>query len=81
MMFLILCFLIFIAMILWNGFKETVDQLVDIAEQLKKIGGMFDWSKEINTSIPKYYKWTQWLFLELYNNTFYEFVRQRNIQF
>ncbi len=38
MMFLILCVLIFIAMILWNGFKETVDQLVDIEEQLKKIG-------------------------------------------
>lgn len=37
MMFLILCVLIFIAMILWNGFKETVDQLVDIEEQLKKI--------------------------------------------
>ena len=38
MMFLILCVLVFIAMIRWNGFKETINQLVDIEEQLKKIG-------------------------------------------
>ena len=38
MMFLILCVLVFIAMILWNGFKETVNQLVDIEEALKKVG-------------------------------------------
>jgi 4-hydroxybenzoate polyprenyltransferase len=37
-LFLILCVLIFIAMILWNGFKETVNQLVDIEEALKKVG-------------------------------------------
>jgi hypothetical protein len=36
-MFLILCALIFIAMILWNGFKETIDQLVDMEKEIKKL--------------------------------------------
>jgi len=35
-------------------------------EQLKKLGLMYDWEKEINTSSPEYYKWTQWLFGVLY---------------
>ena len=34
--------------------------------QLKKLGLMYDWEKEIDTSSPKYYKWTQWLFRVLY---------------
>ena len=37
MMFLILCVLVFIAMILWNGFKDTVRELEDIEEELKRI--------------------------------------------
>ncbi|MGB8816114.1 MAG: leucine--tRNA ligase [Minisyncoccia bacterium] len=36
--------------------------------QLKSIGFSFDWSREINTSDPNYYKWTQWIFLKLYEN-------------
>jgi leucyl-tRNA synthetase len=35
-------------------------------EQIKRIGLSYDWSREINTSKPEYYKWTQWLFLQLY---------------
>ena len=42
MMFLILCVLIFIAMILWNGFKDTVKELEDIEEELKKIGECYE---------------------------------------
>ncbi len=37
-----------------------------MTEQLKKIGTMYDWSKTLSTSTPEYYKWTQWIFLKLY---------------
>ena len=36
-------------------------------EQLKKIGLSYDWSREFKTSDPSYYKWTQWIFLQLFN--------------
>ena len=35
-------------------------------EQLKSIGFSFDWSREINTTNPNYYKWTQWIFIQLF---------------
>ncbi len=35
--------------------------------QLKRFGGMFDWRHELSTTDPRYYKWTQWLFLQLFN--------------
>lgn len=37
-------------------------------QQLKAIGAMWDWTHEVVTSSPEYYKWTQWLFLKLYEN-------------
>ena len=46
--------------------KSTAENVSHIREQLKAIGAMYDWSKEINTSSPEYYRWTQWLFLQLY---------------
>ncbi len=36
--------------------------------QLDKIGFSFDWSREVRTSNPKYYKWTQWIFIQLFNS-------------
>jgi len=37
-----------------------------IREQLQQIGAMYDWAREVDTSSPQYYKWTQWLFLTLF---------------
>ncbi len=36
--------------------------------QLKKLGVMFDWKHQVDTTDPKYYRWTQWIFLQLYKN-------------
>ena len=37
-------------------------------EQLRRIGFSFDWSREVNTTDPNYFKWTQWIFLQLYKH-------------
>src|ERR1044071_3344036 len=37
-------------------------------EQLDKIGFSFDWDREVRTSDPSYYKWTQWIFIQLFNS-------------
>ncbi len=44
----------------------TEENIRVIREQLKSIGAMYDWDKEVITSHPDYYKWTQWIFLQLY---------------
>ena len=48
----------------------TAQNVAHFKEQLKKIGFGYDWSREIATSNPDYYKWTQWIFLKLYNAWF-----------
>jgi leucyl-tRNA synthetase len=48
--------------------ESTKTNIEFIRGQLKAIGTMYDWDLEINTSSPDYYKWTQWLFLQLYKN-------------
>jgi len=40
--------------------------IANFRRQLVSIGGMFDWRQELATTDPRYYKWTQWLFLQLY---------------
>ena len=48
--------------------KITTENNVNhFREQLKSIGFSFDWSREINTTDPNYYKWTQWIFIQLFN--------------
>ncbi len=46
--------------------KVTQKNIDHFREQLKKIGFSFDYSREVNTTDPKYYKWTQWIFLRLF---------------
>jgi len=48
----------------------TAQNVARFKEQLKKIGFGYDWSREIATSNPEYYRWTQWIFLKLYNAWF-----------
>ena len=45
--------------------KKNVDRF---RTQLKSLGFSFDWDREINTTDPEYYKWTQWIFLQLYKH-------------
>ncbi|MCH7723376.1 MAG: leucine--tRNA ligase [Bacteroidetes bacterium] len=45
---------------------STLKNIKKIREQLNKIGCMYDWDSELMTCDPKYYKWNQWLFLQLY---------------
>ena len=46
----------------------TKDNVANFKKQLKSLGFSFDWSREVNTTDPSYYKWTQWIFLQLYKN-------------
>jgi leucyl-tRNA synthetase len=45
----------------------TNENIENMRGQLKGMGAMFDWDREVNTSVPDYYRWTQWWFLQLYN--------------
>lgn len=45
---------------------STLQNISDIRKQLKSMGCMYDWKSELMTCVPEYYKWNQWLFLQLY---------------
>ncbi|MCB9340772.1 MAG: leucine--tRNA ligase [Lewinellaceae bacterium] len=47
---------------------STAQNIQRYREQLDNIGFSFDWSREVQTSDPKYYKWTQWIFLQLFQH-------------
>ena len=48
--------------------KVTIDNIHNFKRQLKSIGFSFDWDREIDTTDPEYYKWTQWIFLQLFKH-------------
>lgn len=48
-----------------ESIKKNVGTMI---EQLSRIGAMYDWDRTLNTSDPSYYKWTQWLFLKMYDH-------------
>ena len=47
--------------------KTTQENVNNFKRQINQIGFSYDWEREINTTDPNYYKWTQWIFLQLYN--------------
>lgn len=48
--------------------KSTAQNVQTMIKQLSRIGTMYDWDQMVNTSDPSYYRWTQWLFLQMYKN-------------
>ncbi|SRX52295.1 leucine--tRNA ligase [Aequorivita sp. CIP111184] len=48
--------------------KTTEENIARYREQLDKLGFSFDWSREVRTSNPEYYKWTQWIFIQLFES-------------
>ena len=48
--------------------KVTHDNIANFSKQLQMLGYSFDWDRVVNTTDPSYYKWTQWIFLQLYKH-------------
>lgn len=51
-----------------GGVDKSGNEIAGYRKQLDKIGFSFDWSREVRTSDPKYYKWTQWIFIQLFES-------------
>ncbi|HZR18985.1 MAG TPA: leucine--tRNA ligase [Verrucomicrobiae bacterium] len=50
--------------------KTTEQNVATFKRQIKSLGFSYDWSREVNTTDPEYFRWTQWIFLKLYNSWF-----------
>ena len=48
--------------------KSTAENVDNIREQIKQIGAIYDWDMEVNTTDPNYYKWTQWIFVKMFEH-------------
>jgi leucyl-tRNA synthetase len=48
--------------------EVTKTNVAHFKKQLKSLGYSFDWSREVNTTDPEYYKWTQWIFIQLFKH-------------
>ena len=55
-----------------NGFTEQ--NMETFRTQLKTLGLSYDWDREVSTHDPKFYKWTQWIFKNLYNDGFAKYI-------
>lgn len=49
---------------------NTANNIANFKRQLKQIAAIYDWRKELNTTDPHYYKWTQWIFIQMFNAGF-----------
>ena len=45
----------------------TKQNIQTFKRQIQELGFSYDWDREVNTTDPEYYKWTQWIFIQLYN--------------
>ena len=48
--------------------KSTAQNVANIKRQINQIAALYDWDMEVNTTDPKFYKWTQWIFVQMYKN-------------
>jgi len=51
-----------------HPYTWTMQNVENMRRQLKSLGAIYDWDREVITCLPDYYKWTQWFFLKLYEN-------------
>ena len=59
---------------------STANNIENFRAQLDKIGFCYDWSREVQTSDPSYYKWTQWIFLQLFDSWFNKSIKKATLK-